>query len=59
MVVHRIVKIEKVNDVYYFYTKGDNNANEDNYAIKEEMVYGIVKVKIPFVGIPTVWLNEM
>lgn len=59
MIVHRVVNIEKVNDKYYFYTKGDNNANEDNYAVKEEMIYGIVNIRIPFIGIPTVWLNEI
>ena len=59
MIVHRLIKIEKVNDEYYFYTKGDNNATEDNYAIREEMIYGTVNVKIPFIGIPTVWLNEL
>ena len=59
MIVHRLIKIEKVGDEYYFYTKGDNNANEDNYAVRQEMVYGTVDVKIPFIGIPTVWLNEI
>lgn len=59
MVVHRLIKIEKVNNKYYFYTKGDNNATEDNYAVQEDMVYGTVNVKIPFIGIPTVWLNEL
>ena len=59
MIVHRLIKIEKVGDEYYFYTKGDNNANEDNYAIKQELVYGTVNLKIPLIGIPTVWLNEL
>lgn len=59
MIVHRLTKIEKVGDNYYFYTKGDNNANEDNYVVRQEMIYGTVDVKIPYIGIPTVWLNEV
>ena len=59
IVVHRVIR--KINDdgSYYFYTKGDNNLDEDNYPIKEDMVIGVVDVKIPYIGIPTVWLNNL
>ncbi|HIS91171.1 MAG TPA: signal peptidase I [Candidatus Faecisoma merdavium] len=59
IVVHRVIR--KINDdgSYYFYTKGDNNPDEDNYPIKEDMVIGVVDVKIPYIGIPTVWLNNL
>jgi len=58
VVVHRLIKkIEKYNK-YYFYTKGDANALPDNYVINEENIIGIVNVKIPYIGLPTVWLSE-
>lgn len=59
IVVHRVIKKINDNGSYYFYTKGDNNQDEDNYPIKEDMVIGVVDVKIPYIGIPTVWLNSL
>ena len=59
VVVHRIVKKIMVEGKYYFYTKGDNNDSVDNYEITEEMVIGIVNIKVPFIGYPTVWLNSL
>lgn len=58
IVVHRIINIVEAEGHYFFYTKGDNNNSADNYAVKEDMVVGQVKITIPFVGLPTVWLNE-
>jgi len=58
LVVHRIVNIIYDNGEYYFYTKGDSNNNKDNYVIKEEMIKGIVKYRIPYIGLPTVWINQ-
>lgn len=59
IVVHRIINIVNEEGKYYFYTQGDANANPDNYAITEDMVLGTINFWIPFVGLPTVWLNEM
>ena len=59
MVVHRLVNIIKDNNEYYFYTKGDANANPDNFVVKKDMILGTVKHKISYIGIPTVWLNEL
>lgn len=59
IVVHRIIKIIKEDNKYYFYTKGDANHKEDNFAVNEEMVIGTVNKKIPYIGKPTVWLNEL
>ena len=58
-IVHRVINKVYDNNKYYFYTKGDANNNEDNFAIEENMIIGVVKIKIPFVGIPTVWVNEL
>ena len=59
VIVHRIERVVQDQDKYYFYTKGDANNAVDNYVIYEDMVLGIVRGKIPFVGYPTVWLNEL
>lgn len=59
IVVHRINKIIKKENKYYFYTKGDANTAPDNYVISEEDIIGIVNLKIPYIGLPTVWLSEI
>ncbi|MCI6265794.1 MAG: hypothetical protein MR598_02980 [Erysipelotrichaceae bacterium] len=59
IVVHRVTNIQKVRDELYFYTKGDANLTEDNYKIPEENVVGVVKVKILWIGYPTVVLSEL
>lgn len=59
IIVHRIVNIVKDREEYYFYTKGDANANQDNFTLKSNMIIGVVNHKIPYIGRPTVWLNEL
>ena len=58
-VVHRIVDIIVVGDDYYFYTKGDANNAKDNYIIYPKTIIGQVNFKLPYVGLPTVWLNDL
>ena len=58
VVVHRIIKMEKINDNYYFRTKGDNNNTEDAWTIDQVSVVGKAVTMIPYAGIPTVWLSE-
>lgn len=59
IIVHRIVKRIKLEGHYYFYTKGDNNDSVDNYDIDEKDVIGTVDIRIPYIGYPTVWLNNL
>ena len=58
VVVHRVIKVLKENDNYYFYTQGDANPTPDNYKLEESMILGTVDYIIPYIGLPTVWLNE-
>ena len=58
IISHRIKNIIK-RDGYYFVTKGDNNEQNDNNLVKEEDVIGIVRYRIKFIGLPSVWLKEM
>lgn len=59
IVVHRLVKKINVDGQTIFYTKGDANENIDNYKITMDMVIGTVNFKIPYIGYPTVWVNEL
>ena len=51
VIVHRLCDIVVIKDDYYFYTKGDNNENKDNYIIYPDTILGDVKVKIPYIGL--------
>ena len=59
VVVHRLVDIIVIGDEYYFYTQGDANEDRDNYVIYANTILGRVNTKIPYIGLPTVWLNEL
>ena len=59
IVVHRLVRKVIINDEVYFYTKGDANNEVDNYQVTKDMIIGVVNHKIPYIGYPTVWLNEL
>lgn len=57
-IVHRIVKILQIKEKYCFKTKGDYNVAEDAYITNQDDVVGTTYLRIPWIGIPTVWLNE-
>lgn len=59
IIVHRVVKILNVNGKINFITKGDHNDTKDSWVIKESEVIGVVKLKIKWLGMPTVALNEL
>lgn len=59
IIVHRVVEILNVNGQINFITKGDNNDTKDSWVIKEDEVIGVVKLKIKYLGMPTVALNEL
>lgn len=60
MYTHRIVNIDVRNDEYYISTKGDRKGNVvDDWIVKSKDVIGVVKFRIPYVGYPTVWLNNL
>lgn len=59
IVVHRLADIIKIDNKYYIYSKGDANESKDEYIIYEDMIMGVVDAKIPYIGLPTVWLSEL
>ena len=58
-ITHRITDIYKVNDLYTYKTKGDNNNTEDNFNVYEKDIEGIVLYDIRYIGYPTIWLNAI
>ena len=58
VVTHRIVKVWKQGNTYYYTTKGDNNNTEDSFKPREENVLGRVEYVFKYIGYPTVIINE-
>ncbi|MFW9778283.1 MAG: signal peptidase I [Candidatus Heimdallarchaeota archaeon] len=49
-IVHRVVDKWEVNETYYFKTNGDNRKDPDTWVVKGKDVFGIVVVRIPYIG---------
>ena len=57
-VTHRIMKISKTHDKYFFTMKGDKNENEDLYPISQDEIIGKVILEVPFLGdLPKIFLS--
>ncbi len=59
IIVHRLVNVADYQNERLFYTKGDSNEEMDSWSISEEDILGEVKWKIKWIGLPTVWINEL
>lgn len=60
-ITHRLIRIELAPDgsgTRLYITKGDNSPSQDP-PVKPEQIVGIVRAEIPYIGFPSVWLNEM
>lgn len=57
-IIHRVVEIINKENNRLFITKGDNNNNKDNWIVNEEDIIGIIKFSIPYIGYPSVWMND-
>lgn len=58
-VIHRVVDIKKINGTVRYYTKGDANVSEDAGYITDENIIGVAKMKIKFIGYPTIWVRSL
>ena len=58
-IVHRVVDIERINGQNRYVTRGDANDAADDGYITDANIIGIVKMKISYVGYPTIWLNNI
>ena len=59
IIVHRIIKRVDIKDDVIYYTKGDNNMDEDGYPIQRENIVGVFKYKIKYMGIPSIFIKEL
>ncbi len=60
IIVHRIIERVQINDdEYVYYTKGDANPTPDGYPLTKDDLIGIVTNNIKYIGIPSVYLNEL
>lgn len=59
LIVHRVVEIHYINGVTQYYTKGDANENRDTGHITEGDIVGIVQMKVPYAGYPTLWIRSL
>lgn len=57
--VHRVDDIKIVNDEYRYYTKGDANSKRDDGYITNDKIYGLVNLKVKYIGYPTLWVREL
>ena len=58
-VVHRVAKIENVDGIVRYYTKGDIYENLDEGYILESNIIGLAEVRVPYVGYPTLWIRGL
>jgi signal peptidase len=59
MITHRVVAIEVGDESKrIFITKGDNNSSYDS-PVKDNQIVGVVRSTVPYLGYPTVWLQEL
>lgn len=59
MIVHRVVEIEIINGIARYYTKGDANEDNDEGFITDTEIVGIINVKLPYFGYPTLWMRSL
>ena len=58
-IVHRIVDILDENGETYIITKGDNNFHVDEIKVNKDIFVGKVIFKIKYLGLPSIWINEL
>jgi signal peptidase I len=58
-VVHRVVDKSNINGETRYYTKGDANSEMDLGYITDGDIKGVVVLKLPYFGYPTLWLRDL
>ena len=59
IIVHRIKEVKGVGKKATYVLKGDANNGNDPRDVNRSQIKGIVKIKIPVIAWPTVWLTEL
>ncbi|MBR9679175.1 MAG: signal peptidase I [Nanoarchaeota archaeon] len=60
LIIHRVIQIKFENEQYYYTTKGDHNPGSipSELRIPYELVKGVARNRIPFLGIPKMLLTN-
>lgn len=58
-VIHRVIAKKERNEGYSYYTQGDANPNKDDGFRTEDDIIGKVNFRIPYLGQPTIVLNDL
>lgn len=58
-IVHRVTDIRNLNGNLHYYTKGDANDAKDPWHVSSDDLIGIVRMKIRYIGIPTIALRSL
>jgi signal peptidase len=59
VIVHRLIEIKENPSGHQLQTKGDANATADAWTVKDSDLIGIVRWHMPYIGWPTVWLDQV
>ncbi len=59
VIVHRVVDIKIINGITRYYTKGDVNEGMDAGYRTDGDIVGLVNLKLPYFGYPTLWLRSL
>jgi len=57
-IVHRVVRVEHIDGVNRYYTKGDANEDPDTGFITDADIEGVVLFKVPYLGYTTILLRD-
>ena len=59
VVVHRVIDIDNIDGVTRYFTKGDANEDPDAGYITSAQIVGVVDLKLPYIGYPTILLRSL
>lgn len=58
-IIHRVVDIKQINGRRVYYTQGDANKKRDDNYITDDQIIGISKLRIKYIGYPTLWVKDI
>ena len=58
-IIHRIIDIKNINGQIRYYTKGDANKEVDDWYLIDSNIKGISKLRIKYIGYPTLFVNQL
>ena len=59
IIAHRIYEVIDKGTEKMFRTKGDANDQKDNTLIREDAIIGVLRYRIKYIGLPSIWVKEL